>query len=449
MGEAEYMLNAYDNLFKSQSDIIQLIASGKPLEQILTKVLTAIESTNEELAVNGTIMLYDPHTDRLNKLINVSLPEEMTEDIQTIKIGPYNGPCAIAAFLKQPVYVHDIESDPTVEVVKHKLVAFGYQACLSKPILSKTNQLLGTICLWFKEKNKFNRIKFALEQYAKLAAIAIQMAQTNDQLNTDNDQTEQQGLASKVSNDLLVKQLQKGLERDEFDIFYQPYFTIDSGKLGIEALLRWNHPYAGTLRPHAFIDVAEETGFIIELEKWVLKTALQEATELLEDGIDLQSLSINISAKQLVNNQFPYYVKKLLDKYDYPPENLTLEITERFLVHKENVKVLHKLKQNGIQISIDDFGTAYSTLNYLKDLPVDELKIDRSFIHKMDKDIHKQKIVEMIIVLGQQLGLTTVAEGVETKRELQLLKEMQCHAVQGFYFSKPVSFSDFKAKYIV
>lgn len=156
------------------------------------------------------------------------------------------------------------------------------------------------------------------------------------------------------------------------------------------------------------------------------------------------SLSVNISAQQFDNPRFPEMVAELLERMSFQPRNLTLEVTERFLIHQENIDIVNRLRATGIKLSIDDFGTSYSSLQYLKDLKIDEIKIDRSFISNLEMDKTSQKIVKMIITLGHQLNLNIVAEGVETKKQLQLLKKMKCDSIQGFLFSKPISFDHLK-----
>src|SRR5690606_8945193 len=142
------------------------------------------------------------------------------------------------------------------------------------------------------------------------------------------------------------------------------------------------------------------------------------------------------------NKEFPKYLSNLFKKYKLNPEKLKLEVTERFLINRDNIDVLFGLKELGLKISIDDFGTSYSSLQYLQDLPIDELKIDRSFITDMEDDFNKQKIVEMIIMLAKQLKLNVVAEGVETEEQLHLLKQMNCDFAQGYLFSKPIPLED-------
>ena len=245
----------------------------------------------------------------------------------------------------------------------------------------------------------------------------------------------------------ILSQLEDALKKEEFEIYYQPFFGMETKEIGMEALIRWNHPHMGLLSPAAFLEVAEQTGFIIELEEWVIHRSICEAAKLREQGMNNLYLSVNISARQFESERFPTIITDMLEYYSFQPEHLTLEITERFLIKQSNIEVMNKIKNVGVRISIDDFGTSYSSLQYLKDLPIDELKIDRSFISDIDSNINNRKIVEMIIMLGHQLELTVVGEGVETKNQLQLLKQMKCDRVQGFFFSKPLPLEKFIQKY--
>lgn len=250
-----------------------------------------------------------------------------------------------------------------------------------------------------------------------------------------------------IENKHTLEDLEKALIKEEFILHYQPYFNLENNDIGIEALIRWQHPQYGLLFPADFLGLAEETGFILKLEKWVLNKAIESAKKLKQIGLPLMSVSVNISANQLVLDSFPQVVKQILAQHSFNAKNLTLEITERFLVESASVTALKKLKRKGVRISIDDFGVAYSSLNYLRDLPIDELKIDRSFISNITFDKTNRNIVEVIIDLANKLDLTVVAEGVETKEQLKLLEKMKCSRVQGFYFSKALSFKSFISKY--
>lgn len=242
----------------------------------------------------------------------------------------------------------------------------------------------------------------------------------------------------------LYMQLQNALINDEFDLYYQPYYSVNKNKWGVEALLRWDSSDYGLLLPSTFLNVAEDTGLIIDIEEWVLNKAILEIQNLNNKYGESPRLSVNISAIQLENTNFLDILSNTLNMHSFYPEFLTLEITERFLIKKSNIKMLKDLKNIGVQISIDDFGTFYSALKYLRDLPIDEIKIDRGFIKNIDSNFNSRKIVEMIIMLGHQLNLIVVGEGVETKEQLQVLQKMNCDYVQVFLFSEPISYQEIK-----
>jgi len=314
--------------------------------------------------------------------------------------------------------------------------------------LSSKNELLGTFTFFCEEACRPNNETVeTFRVYNRLAAIALELSKQpkSDFINGRNfSQSEQKQLEHREK----YSQLKQALEREEFELYYQPYFGIKTNDIGIEALIRWNHPDLGLLTPASFLDEAEKTGFIIEMEEWVLKQSIQEAMYLRENGLQNLHLSANISAQQFENERFPNLVKDTLESYSFPPEYLTLEITERFQINQNNIDMIDQLKNTGVRISIDDFGTSYSSLQYLKDLPIDDLKIDRSFISDLESNENNRKIVEMIIGLGHQLNLTIVGEGVETNHQFQFLKEMNCNRVQGFLFSKPLPLNEFTQQYL-
>lgn len=438
---------------QDQTKIIQCISSGVPLKKILKLIVASIENYDEEGPVYGSIMLYDPLEKHLNNMVRISLPKAFSKNIQPVEVGPYEGSCGTAAFFRRTVTVSDIERDVLWEKHRSTARAFGLKACYSTPILSSKQEVLGTFSLYYKHVHtpSHDMVKMT-NLYKRLAAIAIEVSQTkieNNQLKQNRHKVEKKEnvLIVEAKSQQILQQLRHALENDEFEVYFQPYFGVDNHNFGIEALIRWNHPNSGLLAPGAFIDVAEETGFILDMEKWVLQQSLYEVSKLHQEGWDNITLSVNVSARQFENEDFAEVVADLLDTFSFIPQQLILEVTERFLIQRENMEVLSQLRELGVKISIDDFGTAYSSLHYLKDLPVDELKIDRSFIANMEKDINTQKIVEMIILLSHQLNLITVAEGVETKTQLQLLTGMQCDRVQGFLFSKPKPIEEIKELY--
>ncbi len=238
--------------------------------------------------------------------------------------------------------------------------------------------------------------------------------------------------------------LQEAIHNDELYLVYQPQYSCDTKQLrGFEVLLRWNNPALGLIPPSTFIPIAEETGTIIPIGKWVMEKACESFLNILQEFKIELVLSVNISAIQLLENSFIDTVTDILETTGFPPELLEFEITETVLItSKETViSILNELKQMGIHLALDDFGTEYASLSYLQLLPLDILKIDRSFIANIGKE-SKDNLVESIIAIAQKQSLITVAEGIETEHQLNYLKEKGCQFIQGFLWGKPMSKDD-------
>lgn len=233
---------------------------------------------------------------------------------------------------------------------------------------------------------------------------------------------------------------------DHFFLHYQPKIDAESKQIsGMEALLRWQHPQLGFVAPDKFIPVAEETGLIIPLGEWVLRTACLQAKTWQDMGLAPLQVSVNLSAAQFLDGGLHDVVAYVLRESQLDPGSLELELTESLLMDNLEVSVeyLHKLKALGIQLSIDDFGTGYSSLSYLKRFPIDALKIDRSFVHEITTDANDAAIVAATIALGHSLQLKVVAEGVETATQYEMLRNYKCDEIQGYFFSRPLPEHEF------
>lgn len=243
----------------------------------------------------------------------------------------------------------------------------------------------------------------------------------------------------------LETELKHAINNDSLKLFYQPKIIVDSGEVyGAEALLRWIHPERGFIPPDAFIPMAEQTGLIHPLTKWVLKTAVRQAKQWHERGMML-NVAINLSAQSLRDPGLIETIESTLREVDMAPHYLTLELTETAVMSdpRRALDILTELDQKGVMLSIDDFGTGYSSLAYLKQLPMDELKIDRSFVMEMDKDKNDAVIVHSTIDLAHNMGLKVVAEGVETDQAWHTLKALGCDMGQGYFMCKPVDADTF------
>ena len=246
----------------------------------------------------------------------------------------------------------------------------------------------------------------------------------------------------------LESQLRKALQRDEFSLLYQPKIDMLTGRIiGAEALLRWHNKELGIVSPAEFIPLAEDTGLIIPIGEWVLRTACRQIREWHDQGLPLVRIAVNLSARQFRQGNLAAMIGLILDHEGLTPDCLPLEITESLLMDdvEESSRALNELKAMGLEIYLDDFGTGYSSLSYLKKFPIDGLKIDRSFVMDIPEDADDMALAEAIVAMSHALRLNVVAEGIETKKQLVFLKELGCEEAQGYFFSKPVSAEEFKA----
>jgi diguanylate cyclase (GGDEF)-like protein len=245
----------------------------------------------------------------------------------------------------------------------------------------------------------------------------------------------------------MLSELRSAVEHGELRLYYQPKVTLaTSAVTAAESLLRWLHPTRGMVPPSMFIPFAEHTGYIKVLTRWVLEEAIRQCAAWQQEGLRIQ-IAVNISARDLMSRDLPDYIGGLLQKFDVPASSLCLEITESGFMEDPShaLRVLERLSAVGLALSIDDYGTGYSSLSYLMQLPVSELKIDRSFVSKMNGNEDLTTIVRSTIELGHSLGLKVVAEGVEDPSAFALLRELGCDSAQGYYMSPPLPPEDFRA----
>ncbi|MHC3993488.1 putative bifunctional diguanylate cyclase/phosphodiesterase [Thiomicrolovo sp. ZZH C-3] len=237
---------------------------------------------------------------------------------------------------------------------------------------------------------------------------------------------------------------------EQFELYYQPKISLRTGAIiGAEALIRWNHPKIGTVYPDDFIPVAEHTGMIIKIGEWVMHEAARRIEQWRASGIAPLKLAVNLSGRQFGSPLLLHQIRTVLQRYDIKPQYLEFEVTESvsMISLTESLKVLHQLRDLGVGVNIDDFGTGYSSLAYLKQFPVDTLKIDKAFIMNMLDDQDDRTIVESIVSLSKAMGLKIVAEGIESAEHVRLLKKLGVDYGQGYYFSKPVPFGQLDRMY--
>ncbi len=250
----------------------------------------------------------------------------------------------------------------------------------------------------------------------------------------------------KIEADLRV-----ALEKHQFELLYQPKINLNNNQMtGVECLLRWQHDEWGEMMPESFIGIAEESGLIVPIGRWVLREACKQAKKWLDNSLPAMTIAVNISAKEFLQKDFVESVRAVLVETQLPTHLLELEITESVLMRdaQSSTVILHQLKQIGIQLAVDDFGTGYSSLSYLQQFPIDVLKIDQSFVHHIASATDEGIIVSAIISMGNSLKLRVIAEGIENKVQLDFLKSRHCEEGQGYFFSKALTASAFASRFL-
>jgi diguanylate cyclase (GGDEF)-like protein/PAS domain S-box-containing protein len=327
------------------------------------------------------------------------------------------------------ILLTDIEQHANITKIITRMVAI-----LSRPFIVAENELRITSSIGISMYPHNGHTPEALIKHAELAMYhGKENGRNNYQFFTES-------LNETVTERLsLENSLRLAIERNEFVLYYQPQIDIKVNKLiGVEALIRWNHPKDGLISPSKFISIAEETGLIIPIGEWVLREVCRQHLRWIALGLPPMQIAINVSAIQFQEKQFLFMLQEIIRNYNLNPTYLELELTEGILMRDANTatKELNFLKELGVKLSIDDFGTGYSSLQYLSQFPIDKLKIDQSFIRAMTNHASSLTIVESIISLAEKLQIKVIAEGVENNEELTILKKYGCNEIQGYYFSK-------------
>jgi len=248
---------------------------------------------------------------------------------------------------------------------------------------------------------------------------------------------------------LMEASLRQAIKNEEFILYYQPQVNAKTSRMtGMEALIRWEHPHLGMILPDKFIPLAEESGLILEIDRWVMRTAMKQVREWYDRGLDPGVLALNLSIRQLKDESFIEMIRECIKTISFEPKWLEMEVTEGQMMKRpdESIATLEKIKEMGISIAIDDFGTGYSSLGYLKRLPVSKLKIDQSFIHGIPEDRENAAIVKATIALAKSLSLNIIAEGVENEEQKEFLLFNGCISMQGYYYGRPMTAEQIEKK---
>lgn len=278
------------------------------------------------------------------------------------------------------------------------------------------------------------------DELIKFAEIAMHEAKESNQ----SIELYQDIILEKINkNNSITRELMNALEKNELFLVFQPKVNVLTNMIHAEVLVRWKNDKLGFIPPDIFIDIAEKTGEIYKLGKWIFEQSIAEIANYQKEG-KIVNLSVNLSPRQLNNKNIYNDFTQIIKKYGINPNQLTLELTESVMLEKDNnFELLSKFSQDGIKISIDDFGKGYSSLSYLKDFPVNEIKLDKNFVDEIDKPFNAH-LVESIASLSKKLNMSLVIEGVETVEQEKILKKLGCYFFQGYYYSKPLIQADFK-----
>ncbi|SMF20599.1 diguanylate cyclase (GGDEF) domain-containing protein [Alteromonadaceae bacterium Bs31] len=330
------------------------------------------------------------------------------------------------------VALENISDILDIESIARKLLE-----CLAQPVIVQGHEISCTASIGI---SVFPNNGDSIDQLLKNADTAMYRAKAAGK---NRFQFYQSAMSDTAVNYLLLENdLRRAIDQNELCLYYQPQIDLSSGRIiGLEALVRWQHKDRGMISPIHFIPLAEETGLIEPLGDWVLEHACERFQAWLEQGVNLGKIAVNLSTRQFRQDKFETSVHNILQRTGLSPEYLELEITESSAMENAatTIDMLKCLSQMGLSLAIDDFGTGYSSLAYLQRFPIQKLKIDRSFIHDIDKDTQESAIAKSIIDLAHNMSLEVIAEGVERPAQSSWLNERGCDQVQGFYYSRPLS----------
>ncbi|WNM63743.1 two-component system response regulator [Candidatus Nitrospira neomarina] len=345
--------------------------------------------------------------------------------IREIDTGVRLGGDEFAVLLEQIVSIEDVAS-----------VAQRILHLLAQPVIIKQHQLhvTGSLGITIYPWDSANPQELLSHADAAMYRAKAQGGNTH-QFYTAGMKT------AGLDGSTLEMELSRALAKEEFLLHYQPQMNLCTKQvIGMEALLRWHHPYQGLIGPNQFIPQAEENGMIIPIGEWVLRTASKQAKYWEKQGFPAPHVAVNLSARQIHQGNLPALMQDILNHSHLDPENLKLELTETFLIHEteETIQTLRELKAMGIHLYIDDFGAGYASLRYLKSFPIDGIKLDQSLIQNLPHSTNDAAIVMAVISLAKALGLQVIAEGVESQEQVDFLEEYGCDAMQGYWIAPPL-----------
>lgn len=325
----------------------------------------------------------------------------------------------------------DLKQEIDISALAKKIIAV-----LAEPIVIEDNTLYITSSIGI---SIFPKDSIDADSLLKYADAAMYRAKEEGRNNFQYYSAEMTELALKRV--VMEANIRKALENEEFFVCYQPQVESTTGRMvGMEALVRWRHPSEGLIYPNSFIQLAEDTGLIVAIDRLVMRMAMKQVSQWYEKGLNPGVLALNLAMKQLAKEDFIDTLNAMFEECRFKPQWLELEVTEgEIMKNPQNaIEVLKKISNMGIELAVDDFGTGYSSLSYLKRLPIDKLKIDKSFVDGLPEDEEDVSIARAIIALAHSLKLSVIAEGVENAEQKEFLAQNRCDFIQGYYYSKPI-----------
>lgn len=328
------------------------------------------------------------------------------------------------------ILVDRIDNDHAITTIGQKLITL-----FQEPFTIKEHQFFITCSIGIAVYPAHGTTSDELLRNADAAMYKAKNEGRNKYHFYSDDMTQQA-----VERVTLETQMRRALDNDEFEVYFQPQVDMQTGKItGMEALIRWNHPEMGLVPPNKFIPLAEDTGMIVQIDRWVMRSAMQQFAAWIEQGFDPGILSINLSMIQLNHKDFINQVKITIFDSHLDPARIMFEITETQIMRnpEQAIIILNQLRELGVGLAVDDFGTGHSSLSYIKRLPIGKIKIDQSFVRDIPKDADDMKLTQAIISLSRSLGLNVIAEGVETDEQVSFLMANDCYEAQGYLYHRP------------
>jgi diguanylate cyclase (GGDEF)-like protein len=416
-----------------------------PNRRLLIDRLTHAVATSERSGNKGALLFLDlDYFKTLNDTLGHDMGDLLLKQVAS-RLKTCVRECDTIARLGGDEFVIlliNLNQDAERAVAEAGMVARKVLTIVNQSYLLGTLEYSGSVSIG---STLFGEKKSTVEELLKQADIAMYQAKKDGRgVFRMFDPHMQAAITTRVA---LEKELKQAVDAQQFQLYYQVQLDINHQALGAEALIRWNHPERGVTFPHHFISLAEESGVILDIGKWVLNTACNQL-KLWQNNPSTKalSLSVNVSAKQFCQNDFVSEVQSIVQLHKIDSTKLKLELTESLLLDNVDATIskMNSLAEMGIRFSLDDFGTGYSSLQYLKQLPLSQLKIDQSFVRDIAEDSSDQAIIRTIIAMAKSLGLHVIAEGVETRQQEQLLRNEGCQQFQGYLYSRPIPIDEFE-----